>query len=101
MTNASPIALSKESIELLFMGARTHTAWLPKPIDDQTLRDLYDLMKWGPTSANTLPLRIIFVKSQQAKEQLTPCLSPGNVDKTKAAPVTAILAWDDRFYEHI
>jgi 3-hydroxypropanoate dehydrogenase len=93
--------IPQQAISQLFTEARTHSAWLAKPIEDSTLRALFDLMKWGPTSANTSPVRIVFVKSAKAKEQLVPCLSPGNVDKTKAAPVTAIVAWDERYYEHV
>lgn len=88
-------------IRQLFTEARTHSAWLPKKVEDSTLRAIYEIMKWGPTSANTTPARIVFVKSEKAKEQLIPCMAPGNVDKTKTAPVTAILALDERFYEHI
>lgn len=93
--------IPQEAVRQLFTEARTHSAWLPKKVEDSTLRALYDLMKWGPTSANTTPARIIFVKSEKAKEQLLSCMAPGNVDKTKAAPVTAIAAWDERFYEHV
>jgi 3-hydroxypropanoate dehydrogenase len=90
-----------EAVERLFTGAHTHSVWLPKPVEDDTLRALYDLMKWGPTSANTSPARIIFVKSKEAKEKLRPALAPGNLDKTMAAPVTAIVAMDMTFYEHL
>jgi len=93
--------IPQEAIRQLFTEARTHHAWLPKKIEDKTIRELYDIMKWGPTSANTNPIRIVFAKSEKAKEQLIPCLMPGNVDQTKAAPVTAIVAWDERFYEHL
>jgi 3-hydroxypropanoate dehydrogenase len=93
--------LSDDGLDLIFRKARTHSEWLPKKVEDSTLRALYDLMKWGPTSANTNPVRILFVKSDKAKERLVPCLSAGNVDKTKAAPVTAIAAWDERYYELI
>jgi 3-hydroxypropanoate dehydrogenase len=95
------VLIPQEAVRQLFTEARTHSAWLPKKVDDNTLRALYDLMKWGPTSANTSPARILFVKSEKAKEQLISCMAPGNVDKTKTAPVTAIVAWDERFYEHV
>ncbi|BCX16820.1 MAG: putative NADH dehydrogenase/NAD(P)H nitroreductase [Geminicoccaceae bacterium] len=87
--------------DLLFRAARTHSAWLDRAVDDAKLVELYDLLKWGPTSANGLPLRVLFLKSREAKERLRPALSPGNVDKTMAAPVTAILAYDTRFYEFL
>lgn len=94
-------ALSDTALQQLFREARTHNAWRDKPVDDATLHQLYDLLKWGPTAANSCPLRIVFVKSAAGKEKLRPCLSPGNVDKTMAAPVTAILAWDNEFYEQL
>jgi nitroreductase len=93
--------ISKEAARQLFTEARTFVAWLPKPVEDDTLRALYDLMKWGPTSANTTPARFVFVRSAAEKEKLIACLAPGNVDKVRAAPVTAIIAWDERFYDLI
>jgi 3-hydroxypropanoate dehydrogenase len=89
------------SLDLLFRSARTHTAWLPKPVDDATLRAAYDLAKFGPTSANMCPLRVVFVKSQPAKEKLKPTLHEGNVDKTMAAPATAIIAMDLHFFDQL
>ena len=91
--------MSKDGLDLIFNNARTHNAWLDKPVDDTLLKQVYDLAKWGPTSANTSPLRIVFVKSREAKERLKPALMPGNLDKTMAAPVTAILGMDIDFYE--
>src|SRR5579864_8187425 len=93
--------ISQEALDQLLVKARTHSAWLAQPVDDETLRRIYDLMKWGPTSANCSPARIVFVKSAAAKEKLAPCLAPGNVDKTRAAPVTAIIAHDMEFYEKL
>src|SRR5258707_5066564 len=93
--------LNDESLDLLFRKARTHSAWLDRPVDDALLTQVYDLAKMGPTSANMCPLRIVFVKSPQAKERLKPALDAGNVDKTMAAPVTAILGMDIRFYEKL
>lgn len=90
-----------DSLDLIFRQARTHSAWLDKPVDDALLRQVYDLAKMGPTSANMCPLRIVFVKSAAAKERLKPALDAGNMDKTMAAPVTAILAMDIRFYEQL
>ncbi|HEX3449337.1 MAG TPA: malonic semialdehyde reductase, partial [Isosphaeraceae bacterium] len=75
--------------------------WLPRPIDDDLLRGVYDLAKMGPTSANTSPMRVIFVKTPEAKERLKPALIAGNVEKTMAAPVCAIVANDLQFYEYI
>ena len=89
------------ALDQLFRDARTYNAWLPKPVSVETLRALYDLMKWGPTSANTCPLRIVFVQSREAKERLVACMNPGNVDKTRQAPVTAVLGMDMEFYEKL
>lgn len=83
--------------DLLFREARTHSSWLPRAVPERTLRDLYELLKWGPTSANTSPVRLIFLTTRQAKERLRPALSPGNVEKTMAAPVTVIIAHDYNF----
>src|SRR5262249_31769302 len=85
--------LGDGTLNQLFREARTYTAWLDKPVSDEVLRQLYDLMKWGPTSANLSPARILLLRTREAKERLRPALSPGNVDKTMAAPVTAILAY--------
>jgi 3-hydroxypropanoate dehydrogenase len=93
--------MTDDGLDLIFRKARTHSAWLNKPVDDALLRRVYDLAKMGPTSANMCPMRIIFVKSSEAKERLKPCLHAGNVDKTMAAPVTAILAMEIRFYEQL
>ncbi len=95
------MAMNDEGLDLVFRKARTHNVWLDKPVDDALLRQVYDLAKMGPTSANMSPLRIVFVKSREAKERLRPALAPGNVDKTLAAPVTAILGMDVRFYEQL
>ncbi|WER47759.1 malonic semialdehyde reductase [Cupriavidus sp. WKF15] len=86
-------------MDLIFREARTHSAWLNKPVSDETLRQLYDLMKWGPTSANCCPARILFLRTPEAKQRLLPALAPGNAEKTMAAPVTAIIAYDIKFYE--
>jgi 3-hydroxypropanoate dehydrogenase len=94
-------ASSDDSLDLLFRKARTHNAWLDKPVDDTLLARIYDLAKMGPTSANMSPMRIVFVKSQAAKERLKPALMGGNVDKTMSAPVTAIIAMDLHAYEHL
>lgn len=91
--------VNEECLNVIFREARTHNVWLPKPVDDALLQRVYDLAKMGPTSANMCPLRIVFVKSQEAKEKLKPALDAGNVNKTMAAPVTAIFGMDIHFYE--
>jgi 3-hydroxypropanoate dehydrogenase len=93
--------LPTEALDTIFNNARTHSAWLDKPVDDALLRRVYDLTKMGPTSANMSPMRIVFVKSREAKEKLKPALSEGNVDKTMAAPVVAILGMKIDFYEDL
>ncbi len=87
--------------EQLFDNARTHNGFSPEPIPEATLHQLYDMMKWGPTSANTSPARFIFVTTPEAKARLLECMAPGNVEKTKAAPVTVIIGMDMQFYEHL
>ena len=94
-------SLAEEALKQIFTEARTQNAWLPEPVSDELLVKIYDLMKWGPTSANCSPARILFVKSSEAKAKLLPCLDAGNVEKTKAAPVTAIVALDMEFYEKL
>ena len=94
-------SLSEEALKQILTEARTHNVWLPEPVSDESLVEIYDLMKWGPTSANSSPARIVFVKSKEAKEKLLPCMAEGNVEKTKAAPVTAIIAQDMEFYEKL
>jgi len=89
------------ALDQLFIGARTHNGWQDRPVSDDLLREALDIAKMGPTSANTSPLRVVFVRSQAAKERLKPALAPGNVDKTMAAPVTAILGYDLKFYDHL
>ena len=91
--------LTDDALDILFRKARTHHAWRDQPVTDEELRQLYDLVKWGPTSANTSPARFIFLRTREAKERLKPALSPGNVEKTMTAPVTAIVANDFKFYE--
>jgi 3-hydroxypropanoate dehydrogenase len=94
-------ALGEEALDVIFREARTFSAWLPRPVHDDLLRRVYDLARLGPTSANTCPMRVVFVKSREAKERLKPALAAANVDKTMAAPVCAIIANDLRFYEYI
>jgi 3-hydroxypropanoate dehydrogenase len=89
----------EECLDLIFRKARTHTAWLDKPVSDELLHQIYDTMKWGPTSANMNPARFVFIRTKSAKERLRPALAPGNVDKTMAAPAVVIVAYDLKFYE--
>ena len=91
--------LNPDDLDLIFRTARTQNGWQPKPVSDEQLRELYELMKWAPTTMNTNPARILFLRGSEAKARLKPALSPGNVDKTMAAPVTAIIAYDARFYD--
>jgi 3-hydroxypropanoate dehydrogenase len=93
------MTLSQEDMDLVFRNARSQNGWHAKPVSDVQLRELYELMKWAPTTMNTQPGRILFLRSREAKERLKPALSPGNLDKTMAAPVTAIIAYDTQFYE--
>ena len=88
-----------DALDLLFRKARTQNGWLDKAVTDDELRAIYDLVKVGPTSANTCPARFVFLRTPEAKARLLPALSPGNVEKTKAAPVTVIIGYDTRFYE--
>ncbi len=94
-------ALSGDALDTLFRKARSYDAFEAGGISDHTLRELYDLMKWGPTTANSQPQRILFVRSAAAKERLRPALSKANLKKTISAPVVAILAYDLKFYEHL
>lgn len=96
-----PDALPKSALDQLFLKARTHNAWTGRPVSDDQLRELVDTMKMAPTSANCSPARLVFVKSAEAKARLKPCLSAGNLEKTMAAPVTAIIAHDLKFYDHL
>jgi 3-hydroxypropanoate dehydrogenase len=93
--------LDEGSLNTLFRDARTHGAWLDRPVSDDTLRELYDLAKWPPTSANTNPTRFVFLRSPAARERLRPALSSGNLEKTMKAPITVIVAYDLKFYEKL
>ncbi|MDR3606372.1 MAG: malonic semialdehyde reductase [Oligoflexia bacterium] len=96
----TPSSISKEALNQIFLTARTHNGWLDKPVATDTLKQIYDLLKWGPTSANSSPLRIVFVTGA-AKRRLLPAMAPGNAEKTQAAPVTAILGQDMKFYDKL
>ncbi|WP_448102576.1 malonic semialdehyde reductase [Luteibacter jiangsuensis] len=93
--------LNDASLDQLFLTARTYNAWLPKDVTDEQIRRIYDLAKMGPTAANSSPMRVVFVKSPDGKKRLEPYLSEGNRAKTMQAPVTAIVATDFAFYEHL
>src|SRR5437763_10670919 len=93
--------LDSTALDIIFRTARTYRAWDGRPVADATLQAIYELMKWGPTTGNTTPARIVFVKSPAAKERLRPALDAGNVVQTMAAPATAIVAFDLEFYEKL
>lgn len=93
--------LADACLNQLFRSARSHNAWQDRQVDDGLLVELYELMKWGPTSANGCPARVVFLRTPEAKHRLLPALSPGNIDKTLSAPVTAIIAYDTRFFDHL
>jgi 3-hydroxypropanoate dehydrogenase len=93
--------LSDEGLDLLFREARTHKGWQDREVSEVLLQAVYDLAKWPPTSANCQPMRVVFAKSTEAKEKLRPALMAGNVDKTMAAPVCAIIAYDLEFHEKL
>lgn len=93
--------INEDALKQILTEARTHTKWFDKPVPHALLQEIYHLAKFGPTSANCCPLRILFIESKGAKEKLRPHLAPGNVDKTMAAPVTALFAYDLEFYEHL
>ncbi|MBV9770966.1 MAG: malonic semialdehyde reductase, partial [Bryobacterales bacterium] len=101
MTTTHGNTLSNEALDLILRQARTHNVWLDKPVSDDLLHQLYDLMKYGPTSANSNPARILFLRTPEAKQRLLPALSPTNKDKTVKAPVTAIIGYDVKFFEQI
>ena len=94
-------SIAKDAMDQLFTEARTHNGWMNETVTEDTLHRIYDLFKWGPTSANSSPARVIFVKSPEAKAKLLACMAPGNIEKTQSAPVTAIIAQDMEFYEKL
>ncbi len=93
--------LSDQALDQLFREARTHNGWQSKPVDDALLKQLTELALLGPTSANSSPGRFVYVRTPEGKEKLRPALSPGNLEKTMAAPVTVIVGMDTAFYEHL
>lgn len=98
---AAPARLDGIGLDQLFRAARTHNRWQSQPIDDAVLRELYELARMAPTSANSQPMRVLFLKSAESRERLRPALSPANVEKVMTAPVTAIVAHDLEFYEQL
>jgi len=94
-------AVNDQALDTMFREARSYSKWLPRPVSDETLRNLYDLLKWGPTSANGSPARFAFLRSKEAKERLRPALAPLNVAKTMTAPVTVIVGYDLKFYDQL
>ena len=95
------MTIDAAGLELLFKEARSHNAWSSEPVSDETLHELYDILKFGPTSANSSPARFVFIRTKEGKEKLAPALSAGNMNKTMSAPVTAIVAYDPKFYEKL
>jgi 3-hydroxypropanoate dehydrogenase len=93
--------ISQEGLDQLFLEGRTHSTWLPEPVPADLLRKAYELARLGPTSANGSPARFVFLTTPGAKARLQPALAPGNVEKTMAAPVTVIIAWDTEFHENL
>lgn len=93
--------ISQACLDQIFINARTANGFLDKPVPMELLQEVYDLAKWGATSMNTQPTRYVFLNSAESRARLIPALSPGNVDKTKTAPVTVIVATDTQFYEHM
>jgi 3-hydroxypropanoate dehydrogenase len=93
--------ISDEGLNQLFRDARTHWVWRPEPLSLELLKQVYELARFGPTSANSSPARFVFLTTPEAKERLRPALSPTNVEKTMTAPVTVIVAFDTEFYEKL
>jgi 3-hydroxypropanoate dehydrogenase len=101
MTNGHRASIDPSAIEQIFRSARTQNGFLDQGVEDPQLRELYELLKWGPTSNNCSPARFVFLRTREAKERLRPALMPGNVEKTLNAPVTVIVATDKAFFERL
>lgn len=102
MEDADPMTtLDPAGRNLLFNEARTHNGWTDQPVSDDTLRELFDLLKMAPTSANCSPARFVFLRSAESRGRLAPALLPGNLEKTLAAPITVIVAYDLAFHDHL
>jgi 3-hydroxypropanoate dehydrogenase len=93
--------IDESALDTLFRKARTHNRWTSEPVSDETLHELYELLKFGPTSANCSPARFAFLRTAESRQRLLPALSAGNVEKTLTAPVTVIVAYDPRFYDRL
>lgn len=96
-----PEALDHACLDQLFYSARTFNRFTDRPVEEHTIHQLYDLLKWGPTSMNSQPARYVFLRSAAARERLKPALAPGNLEKTMVAPLTVIVALDNRFFEFL
>lgn len=93
--------LPQSALDTLFLEARTYNGWLDRDVPEYLVRQIFELAKMGPTAANSCPMRVVFVKSSEAKERLKPLLDSGNREKTMHAPVIALFAFDYKFYEHL
>jgi 3-hydroxypropanoate dehydrogenase len=93
--------ISEAALETLFKNARSQNGWLPEPVGVDELKAAYDIARWGPTSMNVQPMRVLFLQSEQAKKRLVPALAPSNVAKVTTAPVVALIAYDLNFHEHL
>jgi 3-hydroxypropanoate dehydrogenase len=100
LDKAKPL-LTEQALDVLLRKARSHDVYRPEPVSDAELRAIYELAKWGATTANSQPQRILFLRSEEAKARLYPALSSSNVTKSKSAPVVALFAYDLRFFEHL
>ena len=101
MSDSEAHSIDAAALAQLFTAARTHNGFLAKPVSDELLKQAVELAKMAPTSANQSPARIVFVKSAEAKAKLLPAMAPANAEKTKAAPVVAIVGYDEKFYDHL
>src|SRR3982751_1002953 len=101
LSQVKAMALSDDALDMIFRTARTMRAWTARPVSNDTLHAIYELVKWGPTSSNICPARIVFVTTPEGKARLEPALDRGNVKQTMAAPATAIIAYDLEFYEKL
>lgn len=95
------MTIDAAGLDLLFREARSHNKWQDEPVSDETIQELYDILKFGPTSANSSPARFVFIRTKEGKDRLAPALSSGNMAKTMTAPVTAIVAYDPKFFEKL
>jgi 3-hydroxypropanoate dehydrogenase len=93
--------VDEKFLDRVFRNGRSQNGWLAEPVSDEQLKQVYELMKWGPTSVNCSPARIVFVRSEAGKAKLKDALSPGNVDKSMTAPVLAVVGYETRFYEDL